>query len=324
MNTSYKKFASLKEINQVDIIISTDSYKEHLLLNFSGLALKNSPEFVDAIKKSYDINQIKNELHSVSYPEAEAIIIALNEGSSEGQEEHLQKLERWVYRKGKNDSVCKLVENMILDLQGISKRKTISPDQIDKTINSFVEKGRNIAGELAFKIENIIKQTGFNFPVQIELLLPENDILPNSMRVTLGEEYKTIFDVTKKNNSYDVHGIQFDEMPQSVYNQMQILIDKIKESPKIGKILSLYMSQPKNNRNLFEKKKRDISLGIKAHLNEGTLLSNLPNEENDVWKVKIDNVSISEKMREGDYILYQIHEDANIRWIELLRSKNER
>jgi hypothetical protein len=51
------------------------------------------------------------------------------------------------------------------------------------------------------------------------------------------------------------------------------------------------------------------------------MLTNLPySESDDVWKVKIDDEGLMNNLQEGNIVGYHLIEDANIRWIDLVRT----
>jgi hypothetical protein len=122
-----------------------------------------------------------------------------------------------------------------------------------------------------------------------------------------------------------VENVVFSEMPESMRTQIDALLQRIKDSPKIKKMVTLYMAKPHQDRNLFERKRRDISLGIKTTLPKNTILMNMPiDEKNDIWKVRIKEEKLSKILNEGDFLQYQLMDESDLIWINLVEAKNEK
>jgi hypothetical protein len=326
MFRSYKEFFSQKITSKPEIMISLDEYREHVYVNLSGMVLKHDPIGRDALKKTFDVNQIRRKMEEISYPHTEAFIISIQNGNPSKIIKQIENLDMWVYKNSVQTDVVQFLEGIFLTYQSNIIKKTIHPNDIDKAILTFVEKSRTVLGEMTSRIESIIDKIPWdNHPIYIEALVPENDWVADTARVHIGEFYKSNFDIKKTDKGLKIENIVFNEMPEKIIDQMKNLIARLKESPEIKKILSLYMSQPSKNRTLFERKKRDVSLGIKAVIPQGTMLTNLPySEGDDVWKVRIDDEGLIRNLQEGNIIGYNLIEDANIRWIELVRSGNEK
>ena len=322
MFRSYKEFFSQKNASKPEIIISLDQYREHVYVNLSGMVLKHDPIGRDALKKTFDVNQIRRRMEEISYPHTEAFVISIQNGDPLKITKQIENVDLWVYRNSIQTDVVQFLEDIFLAYQSNVIKKTIHPNDVDKAVLSFVEKSRIVLGEMTSKIESIIDKISWNnHPIYIEALIPENDWITDTARVYIGEFYKSSFEIKKTNKGLKIENIIFNEMPQKMTDQIKNLISRLKESPNIKKILSLYMSQPSKNRTLFERKKRDISLGIKAFLPQGTMLTNLPySESDDVWKVKIDDEGLMNNLQEGNIVGYHLIEDANIRWIDLVRT----
>jgi hypothetical protein len=286
------------------------------------MVLKHDPIGRDALKKTFDVNQIRRRMEEISYPHTEAFVISIQNGDPLKITKQIENVDLWVYRNSIQTDVVQFLEDIFLAYQSNVIKKTIHPNDVDKAVLSFVEKSRIVLGEMTSKIESIIDKISWNnHPIYIEALIPENDWIADTVRVYIGEFYKSSFEIKKTNKGLKIENIIFNEMPQKMTDQIKNLISRLKESPNIKKILSLYMSQPSKNRNLFERKKRDISLGIKAFLPQGTMLTNLPySESDDVWKVKIDDEGLMNNLQEGNIVGYHLIEDANIRWIDLVRT----
>jgi|LakMenEpi03Aug12_release.lakeMendotaPanAssembly.Ray.scaffolds.fasta_scaffold02041_40 hypothetical protein len=317
----YSEFVENKKQSQPSVVLCLDAYREHLMSNLSGLVLKNSPIYQDALKKTIDVTKIKKSLLEIGYPYIESFSICLENGQTDNIARQIQKFDNWLYLNSKDTEILKFVESAFWKYQLNLMLKKIDPKDVDLTIFSLVDKSRNVLGEMAFKIEKIIESIAWdNHPIFIEALIPTDDWIVDSARISIGEYFQAHFDMNKKNENLDVTTVIFTEMPQKMRDQIDNLLNRLKESPKIKQIMTLYMSKPENLRDFFERKKRDVALGIKAFIPQGTLLQNKPfYEGQDLWKVKIDYSSLVKTTQEGDVTGYQLLEDANVRWIELIK-----
>lgn len=323
MFTSFNQFVSQKNEKKQEFTYIFDAYKEFLTINLSRLVLKNDGSLKECLSELIDKTKFRNELDCSGYPYSEALILSFENGNFQNMQQQLEKFERWIYKNKKSENLMKLVESEFVNYHAITHKSKLDADDVDRIIESFMIKSKKILTEVSEHILDITAKNKWEkHNIQLECIVPNEGFISNECRVIIGDNYRSIFDVKKTNQGYEVSNIQFDEMPQDLYYQMQNLIDKIRESPRIKKVLSLYMNKPVSQRSFFENKKREISLGIKSHLSMGTVLTHFDHQKGDLWKVKLDNTPMNQITKE-EYVGYELLEDANIRWIELVRASNE-
>ena len=318
MFTRYKEYCEKKANSQSKIAISIDDYKEQLTTNISGLVLKNSDNN-QCVKNFIDVTNIKSKLEKVDYPYVESFIICLENSNITKISNQVENLERWLYLNSKDDSVIPLIESVVYTYQSNMIRKKLDPKDIDDIVEGLCCKTLDVMREMVFNLEREIEKIEWDHhPINFTAVYKENRASEEAT-VTIGENYHVVFDFKKTDRGFLVENIVFSEMPSSMRSQIDSLLQRIKESPKIKKIITLYMNKPQEERNLFEKKKRDISLGIKTTLPKNTLLRNMPiSESEDIWKVRLRQDKLTKVLNEGDFIEYQLLDDVDIIWIKLL------
>jgi hypothetical protein len=177
---------------------------------------------------------------------------------------------------------------------------------------------------MASNIERIALQIGWNnHPIFISSIY-DGDRVSNVANVFIGENYHMCFDYKKIDTGFVVENVVFSEMPSAMRSQIDALLQRIKESPKIKKMVTLYMSKPQSERNLFERKKREIALGMKTTLPKNTVLMNMPiDENNDIWKVRMREEKLSRILQEGDFEQYQIMDEVDLIWISKVKNNEK-
>lgn len=313
-----------RKSNHLIVGISLDSYRENLVTSLSGLVIKREDKSREAIFKIIDCDSIKETLLEINYPYLESFMICIEQGNAKKITNHLENLENWVYKNSFNKSFIDLVENEIRPFQAIICKRDLHPEDVDLVIDSLIQKSRTVIEEIASKIESSIEKLEWGSCPILVKALPSENWISESAKIEFGSNVFSSFDLIKTSHGYVVENILMNEMPEKLKQQIQDLIQRLKESPKIKQVATLYMAKPNINRNLFENKKRQISLGIQTYLPKGTLLTNIPSHENDdIWKVKLENKNLLKYLQEGNFTGYKLVDDSQLKWIELFRSKNE-
>lgn len=306
------------------IEISVDDYKQKLTSHISGLVLKNNTHD-NCIKESLESSKIKYSLENIQYPFVESFIMVLESGNLQKMHQQMNKIERWLYFNTKDDSIFRMIESFVCSYQANLNRKKLDPHDVDSIVESLVLKTRDVLREMVSNIEIELSYIGWNnHPIHLKALYVD-DKVANTASVSIGENYSCLFDYKKTDNGFLVENVVFSEMPESMRTQIDALLQRIKDSPKIKKMVTLYMAKPHQDRNLFERKRRDISLGIKTTLPKNTILMNMPiDEKNDIWKVRIKEEKLSKILNEGDFLQYQLMDESDLIWINLVEAKNEK
>jgi len=151
-------------------------------------------------------------------------------------------------------------------------------------------------------------------------------LIVDSMLVKINGIYPALFTLTHTHQGFKAENFVSNNLPDRVSTQYQILMKKLQENPNYKQIISLYMPQPTAKRRLFEQKKKEIALGYKTMLPEGTTLTNMIIDENiDYWRVKLPKEYLISSLHEGDMLSYHLVEDAPVRWLELVKKgQNEK
>lgn len=324
MYKNLSDYISKKSAQITTVGMSLDFYRENLITSLSGLAIKNDEKSREALRKIIDCEKIKTVLEEINYPFLESFMICLEQGNSKKIFDHMQRMEDWIIKNSLDESIIELVESQFWLYQASVLNKEIQPEDIDYAIESLMDKTRLIIEQMVAKIENELSYVDWdNHPIMVKALPSENWIVERA-KVEIGNQFTASFDLVNEAKGFVVENITINEMPEKMKNQIQALMQRLKESPKLKQMVTLYMSKPVVNRNLFESKKKQIALGIKTFLPRGTFLTNVPmDENNDIWKVKIERKNLLKSLQEGDVTEFKLIEDSSIRWIELFRRKNE-
>jgi|688.fasta_scaffold214338_2 hypothetical protein len=325
MYKNLSDYISKKSIQLTTVRMSLDFYRENLTTSLSGLVMKSDDKSRDALRRTIDCEKIKNALEEADYPFIESFMICLEQGNSKKILNHIQKIEDWIFENSLDESIVNLIESEFWLYQSNILKKEIEPEDVDYAIESLTDKSTFVLEEMVLKIENELSKIEWdNHPIMIKAL-PSDKWIAEKARVEIGNQFVSSFDLLKETNGFVIENIVLSEMPERMKNQIQALMQRLKESPKIKQLVTLYMSKPVVNRDLFENKRKQIALGIKTFLPKGTILTNVPIDENqDIWKVKIEKINLLKSLQEGDVSGFKIIGESNLRWIELFRRQNEK
>lgn len=316
---SFKRYSSyIQEKKQLQPVISIDLdvYKEHIFTNLSGLVIKNDVENLNVLKKIVNISNIRKKLYDLNYPYVEAFVISLKNGNPSGIYRNLDRLKQYE----NSEKIVAMVESSFWNYQAKVLSTRLTSEDVDHIIDSLISESTICIREIISKIELILEKIDWdNHPIKIQALIPQNDWVVESVKVFVGGLIPSNFILKKTIKGFDIVEENIDGS-NKIKNQIINFIEKLRENPNYKQIVTLYMSQPKDKRQLFETKKRDIALGIKTILSQGTYLTNIPYYENtDLWKIKVDNKNLFKTLHEGDFIGYELLDDTEIRWIEILK-----
>lgn len=312
-------FLREKKESRCKISCCCKNYRENILGNFSSLVLKNQ-DATDMVKNILDVNQIKKSLEAIGYPYVEAFCIAAKSGSINSLEKNLDRCRLWANAHGVSSANFAVVEEIVQNFEAKHLGENFGPLDVDIVVNSLVTECSILFNKVVARLEMITEQLELNNSIKIEAILPENGLLVDSMLVSIEGMYPAIFTLIHTHQGFRVENFISNNLPDGIRTHYQALMKKLQENPNYKQIVSLYMPQPTAKRKLFEQKKKEIALGFKTVLPEGTALTNMIIDENiDYWRVKVPKEFLMNSLNEGDMLSYHLVEDAPVRWIELVK-----
>lgn len=321
---SLKKYLESKSRPKVSIVL--DAYKEKLQADLSGLVLK--PHNLQEAKKNIvDIHDVSRILSELKYPVTNEFCMAIKTGDAKKVHHAHMTFRKWAEYKKPSRKLVDRIESIMFQYQGSLFTETFGPEQADEVIKSSLSESRAILDNFERQVDLAISglRRWGNYPVTLHAISPESGWVVSEARVVIGDSFTTEFTISNTPLGLKVGDLVKEEnVPASLEADALALIDKLKNVPKYNRILSLYMTRPVTDRRYFEMIKRDLSLGIKAALPRHVLLTTQPMaEDQDVWKVKIDEKYLREHLCEGDYKEYYIiGDDAPIKWLDQFRKAN--
>jgi hypothetical protein len=312
---SLKKYIEKKE--KPNIIVSLDSYKESLISCVSSLILK--PQNITESKKYIiDYDYLEKILSEMAYPFSKQIQMILKTGDVCKINQAHKELKSWIKNNYQSNNNSDFVDNAIYDYQSSLYQENITPDNIDKIFNSYLNESQKtmklITNFISSKLEKI--KNWNDHTIEIEALFPADGLIVNEAKVKIKH---FDFDLEFRSPNFVVKNIKEIEMMPSLSENVNNLLSLLTENEKFEKILTLYMTRPTEERSFYESIKREISLGISSVLPNHLELQSLPIQENfksDLWKVKVNSRYVCEKFIEGNYKQYEIINECPIRWIE--------
>lgn len=320
---SLKQYLESKSRPKISIVL--DDYEEKLQADLSGLVIK--PQNLKEAKKNIvDIHEVSRILSELRYPVANEFCMAIKTGDAKKVHHAHMTFRKWTEYKKPPQKLIDRIESIMFQYQGNLFNETFDPNQADEVIKSSLSESRSILENLEKQIEiaiSSLKHWG-NYPVALHAISPDSGWVISEAKVVIGDSFVAEFKIQNTPLGLKISDFVKEEVPASLESDALALIDKLKNIPKYNRILSLYMTRPITDRRYFEMLKRDLSLGIKAALPRHVLLATQPfAEDQDVWKVKVEEKYLRENLCEGDYKEYYIiGDDAPLKWIEQHRKAN--
>lgn len=313
----YSEYVQQKTESKKTVIYMVDQYREETHANLARLVLTKTDYFEEAVNSLLNISRIERMLHEAHYPQAESVCIALQTGNDEKVSQKLISLRRWLEQCGLPVNSCALIERACLDYRSKQITKEFEPEDVDAATANLVEDCYHFLDAIKGKLEAALTKIDWdNQEIVLEAVVPESGLKVQQARLHLGELYKMTVDINRAEQGFVVQEAEFPVLPDSLKQQFQSLIGKLRSSDRYGKILSLYLPEPQAKRSLYENKKLDVSLGIQSILPKNTILLSRPDGDQDIWKVRIAADNLVKVMEEGDLIAYRLLEETRLRWIE--------
>lgn len=323
--------------NKPRISIDLVSYKEELEKDVFGLSSAR-----DVIRQTLNTVRISNWLTELHYPAKDQLLIALASAKPQVVTKAYNRFIEWAIANG----LQRLNKNTYVELERelswykarlyLRETEEIDVEKAHKIIESSVAETETVLNKMAVKIEAAInKIPAWNHnAVTLVAVYPSRGYVTERARVIVGQDPHSLeftyrltplgmFEVVSENvKADDVPKSKTDDVPKSVAEDYERLVSQLRNRNGSSQILTLFFTSPKKQRHLYERTKREISLGINSVIPGNVLLrSTAPEEpEKDIWKVRIDKQYVKLAMEEGDERTYSLlEEEAPVRWLELVR-----
>lgn len=304
-----------------NIIIDNTLYQQQLNADISSLLLKPNEKLLEARKNIINFTELNYILSKISYPLIDEMCMALKTGDAKKINHACMVFRRWSeYCQHDRDLIDK-VESTIFHYQIKIYGNEFGPNDAEKAIKSYLAESSGILNKMSQNLNLAISSLSSwnNHQIIIEALLPDKDWIVNEAKVSIGDTFKVDFVYQNTPLGFkikNVSDINESELPITLKNDFQALLNKLQQNPKYNRIVTLYMNRPISERRFFEIAKRDLALGINAVLPAHITLATQPIGDADVWKVKVEENYLYEYLNEGDIKQYQIMEETPIKWIE--------
>jgi hypothetical protein len=305
---SFKKYFEHKKELKTEVCLSnyTDKLKEELF----SVATKPNSTKIEKIKNNLiDEFELSKLLDEVKYPYAENLKIILKTNNSKKIADERKKISNW-----SESQIVKKIVSLLLFYESIFYSNSILVEDIEKITESYLNqtliKMHDLASKIDFSKEKI---KWHNHSIKIEALYPNEGFLPNEVLLKIGDKFNKKFVINLNTNQ--IKEIEDEnDLPKSLKEDSNTLIENLFKESNKNKIAILYMNKPKEERENIERIKKEISLGMKQFLPfNSVLFENVKFDENlDVWKVRTDLNKL--KKFNDQYIV--LTEDAPIKWIK--------
>lgn len=317
---SYSEYVNDKTGVAPKVFYFVDHYKDAVHADLSRLVLTKTDYFEEAVEGLLNIQRIEQMLHEAAYPQKEAVLIALKSGNDEKIHRNMIRLESWLAKCGLSKQTCAIIERACLDYRTKQITKEFDPVDVDVATESFMADCYHVLDQIKGRIETgLLTVEWDNHPISIEPQPPKQGLKVQEVHVLFGDNAKAVYSLVRNPDGFTVNEVQSSVLPERLATQFAALAEKLKDSPRYNKVLTLYLHQPSGKRGLYETKKRDISLGIQTTLPKDTVLCTSPEaNDKDVWKVKMTAENLVKCVEEGIFEAYKLLEETRIRWIERL------
>lgn len=312
-------FLKEKQNSRAKVGFTLQDYREHVLSNFSSFVLKN--EYAqEVVKNVLNVNKIRNILQSVNYPFCEAFCIAAKAGNLENLGKNLEKCISWGYKSGYSSAYFAELTEIVQNYQAKHLGEQFGPFDVDMAVDSLVAECLADMNLLVAKIEQAAEQIDFKNNIVVKALVPEDEIYASNFEIVVESINPISLLATKTESGFKFSFMQEGVLPDALKGAYENLLQKLKENPAYKHVVSLYMAQSPAKRQLFEKVKQDVCLGMQSVLPKDTTLTNMVVDETcDYWRVKVPKNYLVNYLQEGDMTTYCLVEDAPIRWLELVQ-----
>lgn len=319
---SLKKYIENKKQPNISIIV--DSYKEKLSADLAGLLLKPDDKINELRKNIINMKSICNILSEISYPLINELEMAIKTADPQKVNHAHLKFKNWAKYAQPNSENCDFIETCLFNYQTKLYNQKLNAQDIDKAVESYLHESIAILEQMAHNINLAIKSISSwkDYPVKIEAVYPDSNWIIKEAKVTIGENYSIDFIYEHTINGFKIGKVnETESVPVNLKDSIQNLLLKLRNNDNYKKILTLYMDRPLSERRYFELAKRDLSLGIKTILPKHITLTDVPASESDLWKVKIEEKYLSEKIVDGIKKYNILGDDAPLKWIERITNE---
>jgi hypothetical protein len=321
---SFKNFVENKD--QQIIIVSLEKYKESLNADLSALFIKPTNQIEKVKKNIVDFQDLSRSLSEVNYPNSEELKICIKTGNTKKFNRFQIDFHNWSESNQANREITDKIKSILFQYLSKLYNENLNVEDIDDIFKSYLSESQNILEKMCQNI--ILKTTSIpewtNQKITLEAIYPQDGWIISEAKVTIGDMFHSSFFYEYNFPYFTIKNIQEGEMSSKEINNFQKLISELRKNTKNSNILTLYLSVPTSDRYIFEGIKRDLCLGIKSVLPNHVILSNNPlvDKNNDLWKVKIEELYLNECLNEGDFKQYNlVEEDVKIRWIERINNE---
>lgn len=315
---SLAKYLETKSRSRIRIVM--DAYTDKLEADLASLVIKPNEQLIDAKKNIVNIREVSKILSELNYPLADEFNMVMRTGISKKVSHARITFRNWAEFSKADQNLVNYIESIVFQYEANLFDKTFGPEQVDEVVKSSIEESKSILEKIANQINLAITAlpSWGNHKVTVEAMSPEKGWVVLEAKVIVGEAFKAEFIIDHTPLEFRIKNIKKESLPPSMEIDVNALLNKLSKNQKYNKILTLYITRPLGDSKYFEMIKRDLALGIKAVLPNYTLLTTLPlTQDQDVWKVRIEEKYIYEHLVEGDYKEFHIiGDDAPIRWIE--------
>jgi hypothetical protein len=271
---SYKKYLEHRENIKVEVCL--EKYRSHLSELVNKKIINEGCRSKELICKE----KILDLVNETSYPKSEELRLVVLSDNSIKILKQLEALRNW--NETKNEHACNELIH-IINLYESGRYSDPSENDAHMCVESYTKYYKRKLQLLANKLENSIKTIKWkNYNLKLEAVPEKNDFSISKAIALVDDQPKLIFNL--------------DSISSELINKNEIKEEYIELANNFNKInkheiSTFYVDGASFKKGILESMKKEMSLGIKHYLKEGTKLSKQPFDKN-CWKVKIDENNV--------------------------------